>query len=52
MIRGTSRGSLRIAQRVEREATAADEFGALVAPVVDVERAYVEAGIPMVGGTA
>ena len=39
-----------VAQRVEREATAADEFGALVAPVVDVERAYVEAGIPMVEG--
>lgn len=38
------------AQRVSRETTAAEEFGALVAPVVNVRRAYVEAGIPIVEG--
>lgn len=38
------------AQRVVEETTAAEEFGDLVAPVVNVRRAYVEAGIPMVEG--
>lgn len=38
------------AQRVERETAAAEEFGALVTPVVDVQRAYVESGVPMVEG--
>lgn len=38
------------AQRVARETTAAEEFGVLVAPVVIVRRAYVEAGIPIVEG--
>jgi hypothetical protein len=38
------------AQRVAHESTAAEEFGSLVAPVVNVRRAYVEAGIPIVEG--
>jgi membrane-associated protease RseP (regulator of RpoE activity) len=38
------------AQRVARETTAAEKFGVLVAPVVNVRRAYVEADIPIVEG--
>lgn len=38
------------AQRVERDAAAAEEFRALVTPVVDVRRAYVESGVPMIEG--
>lgn len=43
-------GQVAAAQRVERETAAAEEFGALVAPVVNVQRAYAEAGIPIVEG--
>jgi hypothetical protein len=45
-----SGGQLAAAQRVERETTAAEEFGALVAPVVNVQRACVQAGIPIAEG--
>lgn len=38
------------ARRVEREAAASEEFAALVAPVVDVRRAYAEGGIPVAEG--
>src|SRR4029450_993276 len=38
------------AQRVARETTAAEKFGGLVAPVVTVRHAYVEADIPIVEG--
>src|SRR5262245_29138459 len=37
-------------RRVERESRAGEELGALVAPVVDVRRAYAEAGVPIVEG--
>ena len=39
------------AQRVAHETTAAEEFGVLVAPVVNVRRAYVEAGHSNCRGT-
>ena len=45
-----SGGQLAAARRVERETAAAEEFGTLVSPVVQVQRAYVEAGIPIVEG--
>jgi membrane-associated protease RseP (regulator of RpoE activity) len=38
------------AQRVAHESTAAEELGSLIAPVVNVRLAYVEAGIPIVEG--
>lgn len=43
-------GQVAAARRVEREATASEDFAALVAPVVDVRRAYAEAGVPIVEG--
>jgi hypothetical protein len=46
-----AQGHVAAAHRVEREqAAVSEEFAALVAPVVDVRRAYAEAGIPMVEG--
>jgi membrane-associated protease RseP (regulator of RpoE activity) len=38
------------ARRVASSTNASEEFGALVAPVVDVRRTYAEGGIPMVEG--
>ena len=43
-------GQVAAARRVEREAAASEDFAALVAPVVDVRRAYAEAGVPIVEG--
>jgi membrane-associated protease RseP (regulator of RpoE activity) len=43
-------GHLAAARHVERETAVAQEFGDLVSPVVDVDRVYVEAGIPIVEG--
>jgi hypothetical protein len=43
-------GHVAAAHHVEREQAASEEFAALVAPVVDVRRAYAEAGIPVVEG--
>jgi membrane-associated protease RseP (regulator of RpoE activity) len=43
-------GQLAAAQRVERDTEVANAFGDLVSPVVDVDRVYVEGGIPIVEG--
>ena len=41
---------LAAARRVERDAAVGEELASLVAPVIDVQKAYAEAGIPIVQG--
>ena len=46
----TAQGPRVAARRVEPEIALAEEFAAATAPVVDVRRAFVEAGVPIVEG--
>jgi len=46
----TAQGPRVAARRVEPEIALAEEFAAVTAPVVDVRRAFVEAGVPIVEG--